>query len=159
MPPKRKPKATGKPRPSRMAKRNADTIIKNAMASSCATRKPRSDDTTSLTASAKRNTSRDLNAWSVEGVRRAAAMNGWKCAVNGDHIADTKVVVYNEDNGKAGSRLGAAAVKVKHVNLGLLPSSRDSWGIAASILNDRGGWIHVHGNCKDSEIGIPRKSL
>jgi tRNA G37 N-methylase Trm5 len=82
----------------------------------------------------------NFNAWSVEGLRtRGAEMNGWKCAVNGDHIEDAKVIVYNEDNGKVGSRLGAAAVKVKYVNLGLLPSSRDSWGIAASILNDRGG--------------------
>jgi tRNA wybutosine-synthesizing protein 2 len=105
-------------------------------------------------AGAKRVWGWDLNAWSVEGLRRGAEMNGWKCAVNGDHIEGAKVIVYNEDNGKAGSRLEAAAVKVKHVNLGLLPSSQDSWGIAASILNDQGGWIHVHGNYKDSEIDI-----
>jgi tRNA wybutosine-synthesizing protein 2 len=105
-----------------------------------------------IKAGAKRVWGWDLNAWSVEGLRRGAEMNGWKCVVNGEHVEGAKVIVYNEDNGNAGRRLGP--VKVKHVNLGLLPSSRDSWGIAASILDDQGGWIHVHGNAKDSEIDI-----
>jgi len=93
-------------------------------------------------AGAKRVWGWDLNAWSVEGLRKGA-----------------KIIAYNEDNGRAASRLGAMGVKVKHVNLGLLPSSRDSWGIATRILDDSGGWLHVHGNCKDAEIGCWAKEV
>jgi tRNA wybutosine-synthesizing protein 3 len=41
---------------------------------------------------------------------------------------------------------------VKHVNLGLLPSSECAWRIATKILDAEGGYIHVHGNCRDIEI-------
>jgi len=105
-----------------------------------------------LKAGAKRVWGWDLNPWSVEGLRRGSEMNGWSCAVDPLDIGDMKAVVYNEDNALAIKRLDNAGVKVKHVNLGLLPSSRHSWKIAASILDDAGGWIHVHGNCKDSVI-------
>ena len=105
-----------------------------------------------LKAGAKRVWGWDLNPWSVEGLRRGSEMNGWSCAVDPQNVGGTKVVVYNEDNALASKRLEKAGVKVKHINLGLLPSSRDSWKIAASVLDDAGGWIHVHGNCRDSEI-------
>ena len=64
----------------------------------------------------------------------------------------SKIIVYSEDNGSAGSTLRTAGVRVKHVTLAFLPSSRDSWAIVASTLDDSKKWIHVHGNCKDSEI-------
>lgn len=107
-----------------------------------------------IKAGAKRVWGWDLNAWSVEGLKRGAEMNGWKCALNGEHVEGARIIVYNEDNGKSVSRLGAVGVKVKHVNLGLLPSSHESWGIAARILDDQGGWIHVHGVFKDSEVDV-----
>jgi tRNA wybutosine-synthesizing protein 2 len=107
-----------------------------------------------IKAGAKRVWGWDLNAWSVEGLKRGAEMNGWKCALNGEHVEGARLIVYNEDNGKSVSRLAAVGVKVKHVNLGLLPSSHESWGIAARILDEQGGWIHVHGNFKDSEVDV-----
>ena len=105
-----------------------------------------------LKAGAKRVWGWDLNAWSVEGLRRGADMNGWRCVVQGGvGLSDARIVVFNEDNGLATKRLKEYGVKVRHVNLGLLPSSRDAWRIATEILDEE-GWIHVHGNCRDSEI-------
>ena len=49
------------------------------------------------------------------------------------------------------------ALNVRHVNLGLLPTSRASWRNAVGILagmggDRRGGWIHVHENVDVHEI-------
>jgi tRNA wybutosine-synthesizing protein 2 len=63
-------------------------------------------------------------------------------------VSDAQVLVFNEDNASARRRLEEYGVKVRHVNLGLLPSSRGAWKIAAEIL----GWIHIHGNYRDAEI-------
>ena len=105
-----------------------------------------------LKAGAKRVWGWDLNAWSVEGLRRGAEMNGWRCAVNElGGLSDAQMVVFNEDNVLAEKRLGDYGVKVRHVNLGLLPSSRGAWRVATEILDEE-GWIHVHGNCRDNEI-------
>ncbi|RAR09640.1 trna wybutosine-synthesizing protein 2 [Stemphylium lycopersici] len=36
---------------------------------------------------------------------------------------------------------------IRHINLGLLPTSRLSWSVAVDMLDEqRGGWIHVHEN-------------
>lgn len=94
----------------------------------------------------------DLNTWSVEGLRRGAEMNGWTCAVNPTEIKDEQIVVFNGDNQMASKVLGTRGVKVKHVNLGLLPSSECAWKIAGEILDEEGGYVHVHGNCRDIEI-------
>jgi tRNA wybutosine-synthesizing protein 2 len=105
-----------------------------------------------LKAGAKRVWGWDLNAWSVEGLSRGASMNGWSCVVNSEDVKDEKLVVFTEDNVNAAGRLSGYGVKVRHVNLGLLPSSEGAWKIATQILDGRGGWIHVHGNCRDTEI-------
>ena len=106
-----------------------------------------------LKAGAKRVWGWDLNPWSVEALRRGAEMNGWRCMV--DSIDDdAEIVVFNEDNKMSVGQLNKIGVKVKHVNLGLLPSSECAWKIAAEILDEEGGWIHVHGNCRDSEIEV-----
>lgn len=105
-----------------------------------------------LKAGAKRVWGWDLNPWSVEGLRRGAEINGWTCTVNPSISGDGKLVVFNEDNVAAVKRLTAVGVKVKHVNLGLLPSSRCAWKTASEILDEKGGWIHVHGNCRETEF-------
>jgi len=33
-----------------------------------------------------------------------------------------------------------------------LPSSQYAWKVACEILDEGGGWIHVHGNCRDTDI-------
>ena len=105
-----------------------------------------------LKAGAKRVWGWDLNAWSIEGLRRGAELNGWTCVVNPDARHDARLVVYNEDNKTCSDTLRKFGARVKHVNLGLLPSSQLAWRTAAEILDPKGGWIHVHGNCEDSEI-------
>lgn len=37
------------------------------------------------------------------------------------------------------------------VLLGLLPSSRCAWRTALAALKEQGGWLHLHGNVKDSD--------
>lgn len=37
------------------------------------------------------------------------------------------------------------------VLLGLLPSSRCAWRTALAALKEQGGWLHLHGNVRDSE--------
>ena len=105
-----------------------------------------------LKAGARRVWGWDLNAWSLEGLRRGAEMNRWSCTVNPKVEEEAQIMAYNEDNINAVERLNTVGIKVKHVNLGLLPSSQGAWRIAVEILDERGGWIHVHGNCRDNEI-------
>ena len=42
---------------------------------------------------------------------------------------------------------------IRHINLGLLPTSSASWSDAETLLNqERGGWIHVHENVEVAKI-------
>lgn len=120
----------------------------------------------------------ELNGWSVEGLRRGCEANGWACRtlrVQQDGSLDTaveelvrsltekdRVVIFHGDNRFAADTL--LKVKrimkgqqtwnpVRHVNLGLLPSSQSSWDNACRVLDsESGGWIHVHENVGVREI-------
>jgi tRNA wybutosine-synthesizing protein 2 len=105
----------------------------------------------------------ELNPWSVEGLRRGAQVNRWGVRVV--HEADDnvpeylqreKLVVFHEDNMNAPKRLQAwenLVPPVRHVNCGLLPTSRGSWEIAVKVLDEeRGGWVHVHENIAGRDI-------
>lgn len=140
----------------------------------------------------------ELNAWSVEGLRRGCRANGWGMRVLwvGDQgevedeagrvggealeglVKDLAVdrgirmVAFQGDNRWAasvmarlketadramGSTLGANPscpwLAIRHVNLGLLPSSRLSWEDAMDVLDlVRGGWVHVHENVNVREL-------
>lgn len=114
----------------------------------------------------------DLNPWSIEGLRRGAEKNGWGVAVSpplvetdygGDEhervrraVEKERLVVFIESNEKATERvesLRATIPPVRHVNLGLLPTSRGSWAIAVNALDPMmGGWAHVHENFAVAEI-------
>ena len=114
----------------------------------------------------------EINPFSIEGLRRGAVANGFEVlvvkrvpdweAVRG--VIDKRgVVVFAEDNNGAWERFregvkalkgsgGAVAGrwKVRHVNLGLLPSSRMGWGVGGRFLGEgEGGWMHVHENIKE----------
>lgn len=126
----------------------------------------------------------DLNGWSIEGLRRGCAANGWQCEIveldtDGDisavmfqklmeriKHADTaggaaviRCVAFRGDNSHSGaimSRVKAGlgepeglteALSVRHVNLGLLPSSEQSWKNAVRVLAPtEAAYIHVHEN-------------
>jgi len=107
----------------------------------------------------------DLNAWSCEGLRRGARANGWKAVVlDGEDAGlrevvedhETTFIVFNESNEYAVARVDSMRSRlppVRHVNCGLLPTSRGSWGTAVQVLDQRlGGWIHVHENFAINEI-------
>lgn len=115
----------------------------------------------------------EINGWSVEGLRRGCVENGWGCRVikvrnDGqlsmsvselvESLADAdRVVIFHGDNGFAAGIMNEIRVvmennrrcwtSIRHVNLGLLPSSNASWDNACKIVDkDKGGWIHVHEN-------------
>ncbi|CCE63917.1 hypothetical protein TPHA_0G00810 [Tetrapisispora phaffii CBS 4417] len=69
----------------------------------------------------------ELNPWSVEGLRRGIAKNKFAdrahvyCENNENSI--TRILEYRED------------LTIRHINLGLLPSSRPGWKLALDILS------------------------
>ena len=103
----------------------------------------------------------EINAWSVEGMRRGAEANGWQCKVVPDSSqphpndleGDVKLIAFYESNEKAMKRVNAirsSIPPVRHVNCGFLPSSYASWKVAVGVLDvDQGGWVHVHENVHD----------
>lgn len=118
----------------------------------------------------------ELNPWSVEGLRRGAEVNGWGIEIfNEEDIKDfkptftqlknpkTKLLVFQMSNETAGSvlkRVSGAIPPVRHVNCGLLPSSKGSWATAVRVLDPRmGGWIHIHENLAIKEIEVKSEEI
>lgn len=131
----------------------------------------------------------ELNAWSVEGCRRGAGENGWGCevvsvnesgAVDGEGGVeslvrrvhekgkeDMRLVVFHGDNRWAGTimgqlrtALGDGWMGIKHVNLGLLPTSQPAWRDAVEVLGrDGGGWAHAHENVEEEGIDGRREEV
>ncbi len=110
----------------------------------------------------------EINPWSVEGLRRGAGVNRWGVEVVGEGEGvgvdgvgvelgrEKRIVVFMESNEEALRRiesLRGALPPVRHVNCGLLPSSRGSWRTAVEALDPEfGGWIHVHQNIAVKDI-------
>ncbi|KAL3472114.1 S-adenosyl-L-methionine-dependent methyltransferase [Aspergillus californicus] len=122
----------------------------------------------------------EINGWSVEGLRRGCVENGWgvkvvEVASDGQlnvpvselvgSLRETdRVVVFHGDNRFAAGILReirclmciespAHWIGIRHVNLGLLPTSRDSWSSACEIIDEnKGGWVHLHENVDVHEI-------
>lgn len=105
----------------------------------------------------------DLNPWSTEGLIRGAAANKWpaRLVTDGQSLVaalkgDDRLLVFNEDNATAAARLDDVTTSVppvRHVNCGLLPTSRGSWRTAVRVLDRAmGGWIHIHENFAVTEI-------
>ena len=67
-----------------------------------------------------------------------------------------RLLVFNESNVHAPARLNTLRPRlppVRHVNCGMLPSSRASLAIAAQALDPvLGGWVHVHENLAERSI-------
>jgi tRNA wybutosine-synthesizing protein 2 len=106
----------------------------------------------------------DINPWSIEGLRRGAEANKWDVAVfkEGEIVmedvakGEERLVVFNESNELAPARIERmrdSLPPIRHINCGMLPSSRDSLRLAAQILDEKyEGWVHVHENFLVSEI-------
>jgi tRNA wybutosine-synthesizing protein 2 len=107
----------------------------------------------------------ELNPWSVEGFKRGAEKNKWGVRmVDEEHAIDersweddpSKFVVFNMDNKLAApiiDGLRSARAPIRHVNCGLLPTSKGSWETAVRILDPiLDGWVHLHENIATDEI-------
>jgi tRNA wybutosine-synthesizing protein 2 len=120
----------------------------------------------------------EINPWSVEGLRRGADMNGWTCRVlqqedvmrlqemdpvHALSFHDTDFIVFQKSNEGANldfSSLPSPKLPVRHVNLGLLPSSKLSWHVAVAMLDTKqGGWIHVHENVATQDIETMQREV
>lgn len=112
----------------------------------------------------------ELNPWSVEGLRRGCALNNWHAAVfAAPALPALHAPAHEWDTWRAGAVRGdedllifavsnvfaervvaclrACVPPVRHVNLGLLPVSRPSWGGAARAVDRAlGGWVRAHEN-------------
>ena len=70
--------------------------------------------------------------------------------------SEARLLVFNESNEAAPGRVARLRRRlppVRHVNCGMLPSSRDSLTLAASVLDrEHVGWVHVHENFLVEEI-------
>jgi len=54
------------------------------------------------------------------------------------------------------NKLVAPKCIADHVNLGLIPSSEESWPVACHALNpSKGGWLHIHSNISEIDIVSP----
>jgi tRNA wybutosine-synthesizing protein 2 len=105
----------------------------------------------------------ELNPWSVEGLQRGAEKNGWQSKLVGDEekldeLGLERLIVFRENNEKASQRIHQLRANkkispVRHVNCGLLPTSRACWETAFSALDPQlGGWLHVHENVADKDV-------
>ena len=120
----------------------------------------------------------EINPWSVEGLRRGAEMNGWACrvlqetditrlrgspAVDDFSLHQADLLVFQTSNESAETDFALLPLPkppVRHVNLGLLPSSKLSWGVAVAMLDrELGGWIHVHENVGFKDLDTKRKAV
>lgn len=116
----------------------------------------------------------DVNGWSLEGLRRGARRNGFgvvdvvgreggcdegvlgQVAQRVEGEKKSVLVLFQESNEFALGRVEGARhllPPVRHVNCGLLPTSRGCWGTALGVLDpEMGGWVHVHENFATVEI-------
>lgn len=105
----------------------------------------------------------DLNPWSIEGLRRGAKANKWQAVTHTEEASvedmargDCRLLVFEESNEQATERLRAMRQHlppIRHVNCGLLPTSRGSWETAFLALDpELGGWVHVHENFEHSAM-------
>ncbi|KAI9732101.1 MAG: hypothetical protein M1834_004197 [Cirrosporium novae-zelandiae] len=130
----------------------------------------------------------EVSPWSVEGCKRGAKGNGWRCQIvshsdsnvempkptsskeKENKEKEPEIVIFHEDNKYAAERITALRIMVKegggywrpirHVNCGLLPTSRGSWETAVKVLDDElGGWVHAHENVGVNEVEIQKDEV
>lgn len=118
----------------------------------------------------------EINPWSVEGLLRGARANRLSTQlvrhdeewiISDDLTGIPQIIVFLESNIYAIDRLRDAENRygftydLAHVNMGLLPSSEQSWSTAVQLsLNSTSNstMLHVHANVKDEEIPMWARS-
>ncbi|CAR25065.1 tRNA(Phe) (4-demethylwyosine(37)-C(7)) aminocarboxypropyltransferase [Lachancea thermotolerans CBS 6340] len=94
-----------------------------------------------LKAGARRVFCFELNPWSTEGLRRGVAFNNFRGECH----------VFQESNVNCIARLAQFQnLEIRHINLGLLPSSAQGYPLALSLVRDRSALslttLHIHEN-------------
>lgn len=86
----------------------------------------------------------ELNPWSVEALRRGLDANSF---------SRDRCLIYNESNESCVQRITEANVpdlRIRHINLGLLPTSKPGWPLALAILSLQQPLptvtLHIHEN-------------
>ncbi|KAI0809522.1 S-adenosyl-L-methionine-dependent methyltransferase [Xylaria sp. FL0064] len=74
----------------------------------------------------------------------------------GDHDSKPR----NEDRDERRIRTGVRMSDIMHVNCGLLPTSRGSWGTAWEIAREAPrAWLHIHENVGVADIEVKREEI
>lgn len=114
----------------------------------------------------------DINAWSIEGLRRGAQLAKLSLQVvkKGDKPdwgkvgppGTTHAIVFNESNERALERVEELrqfnetttkeTLPLTHINMGLLPDCKQAWGTATSLAQKGVTSYHVHENVAMDEI-------
>ena len=106
----------------------------------------------------------EMNPNSIAALRRNLAANAAasSCTVCVQHTSHTRrsmpcstcisLFLSHEGDNQVAAR-GLACV-ADRVSLGLLPTADAGVPLAVHVLRERGGCMHVHGNCSDSQQGI-----
>lgn len=105
----------------------------------------------------------ELNPWSVQALERNCQANGFTYQINQpiDITSDIQVYIFNESNEFVMERIGNIQIPISHVNLGLLPSSKQSWPITKSLVSHStiNTTVHVHENVHVDQIQEFNKSV
>ncbi|KAL2362196.1 hypothetical protein RJZ56_004890 [Blastomyces dermatitidis] len=128
----------------------------------------------------------EINGWSIEGLCRGCKDNGWgvkvvkvdkqtgeiEGGIDGlvrELREEDRMVVFHGDNKFAADVLRALKEalqqrkmwkRIRHVNLGLLPTSKPAWDGAVRVLDmEAGGWIHVHENVDVKDIRMMEEDI
>jgi tRNA wybutosine-synthesizing protein 2 len=103
----------------------------------------------------------ELNPWSIEGLKRGILGNNWTYHIvkptspSIPPVGDVDFIISPTSNTHATSLVPALTFlpPIRHVNLGLLPRSRDSWADAVKLVDRKvGGWIRAHENVGQGEM-------
>ncbi len=123
----------------------------------------------------------EINPWSIEGIKKGSELNKWTIKVISQNesfklndylkLHDVRLFVFHESNENAFKRLNEMFSQnfenenkfeigtIKHINLGLLPTSKPSWDISCniSLLNLYHNqlssvMVHVHDNVSEEDL-------
>lgn len=112
----------------------------------------------------------EINPYSVEGLSKGVSKNGFGSAyiikrnesINLEKILNSKCIVFLESNIYCLERFKELKnldinINISHINLGLLPTSIDSWPYACELIDlytekNSISWIHVHENIGVNEL-------
>lgn len=113
----------------------------------------------------------ELNPWSVEAFKRGLILNKHfgrllsSSSTLGGDMAEG-IHLYNENNEMSDKRLkefcksnGYTGLRIRHINMGLLPSSEQGYPVAIKLLENHHNWnecpkvtLHIHENASIEEI-------